>query len=409
MPSVNPEILSWARETAGLTLEAAAEELDIRDTRGITAAQRLAALETGEVTPSRPILRRMAEKYRRPLVAFYMSNVPKKGDRGEDFRTLPAEHSRASDALLDALVRDIRARQSIVRAILEDLEEARPLSFINSISMSAGIQAVVGSIRQQLNLELGQLRTLDYACNQASIEEAFGLLRSRVEAAGVFVLLIGNLGSHHTAIDLDTFRGFALADDVAPFVVINDQDSRTAWSFTLVHELVHLWLGETGVSGDQFASPVERFCNDVAGEFLLPTEELSELDIKSATLLEEVEQRITSFANDRNVSRSMVAYKLYRAGTINQDIWRQLSSSFRQSWLQATAEKRARARDHEGGPNYYVVRRHRLGHALVGLVRRSMADGILSPSKAGKVLGVKPINVEALVNIAGSQRSGQAV
>jgi transcriptional regulator with XRE-family HTH domain len=68
MPTVNPEILSWARETAGLTLEAAAEELDIHDTRGITAAQRLAALETGEVTPSRPILRRMAEKYRRPLV-----------------------------------------------------------------------------------------------------------------------------------------------------------------------------------------------------------------------------------------------------------------------------------------------------------------------------------------------------
>jgi hypothetical protein len=171
----------------------------------------------------------------------------------------------------------------------------------------------------------------------------------------------------------------------------------------------HLWLGETGVSGDQFGSPVERFCNDVAGEFLLPTEELGELDVKSTTLLQLAEQRITSFANDRNVSRSMVAYKLYRAGTINQDIWHQLSSSFRQNWLQARTEKRARAWDHEGGPNYYVVRRHRLGHALVGLVRRSMADGILSPSKAGKVLGVKPIYVEALVNIAGSQRSGQGV
>jgi hypothetical protein len=175
-----------------------------------------------------------------------MSNVPKKGDRGEDFRTLPAEHSRASDALLDALVRDIRARQSMVRAMLEDLEEARPLAFINSISMSAGIQAVVASIRRQLNLELAQLRTHDRARNQASIEEAFGLLRSRAEAAGVFVLLIGNLGSHHTAIDLDTFRGFALADDVAPFVVINDQDAHAAWSFTLVHELGAFVVGRNG-------------------------------------------------------------------------------------------------------------------------------------------------------------------
>jgi Zn-dependent peptidase ImmA (M78 family)/transcriptional regulator with XRE-family HTH domain len=403
MPSVNPEILSWARETAGLTLEAAAEELDIHDTRGITAAQRLAALETGEVTPSRPILRRMAEKYRRPLVAFYMSNVPKKGDRGEDFRTLPAEHSKASDALLDALVRDIRARQSMVRAVLEDAADAELLPFIGSARMSDGVNSVVVSIKRRLNLDAASLRTL------ASAEKAFGVLRSRAETSGVFVLLIGNLGSRHTTIDLDAFRGFALADDVAPFIVINDQDAQAAWSFTLVHELAHLWLGKTGVSGAQVGSPVERFCNDVAGEFLLPAEELHELDVEDSTFLEEAERTITDFANDRNVSRSMVAYKLYRAGAINQDMWRQLSSSFRQSWLQTRSEKGESARDHEGGPNYYVVRRHRLGHALVGLVRRSMADGILSPSKAGKVLGVKPINVEALVNIAGSQRSGQAV
>ena len=397
MPSVNPEILSWARKTAGLSLEEAAKKLGIHAKGGVDAAQRLAALEVGDDAPTRPTLLKMAQKYRRPLVVFYMSNVPMKGDRGQDFRTLPAQHSEAAEALLDALVRDIRARQSMVRAMLEDLEEARPLPFINSISMSAGIQAVVASIRQQLNLEFAQLRTHDHARNQASIEEAFGLLRSRVEATGVFVLLIGNLGSHHTAIDLDTFRGFALADDSAPFVVINDQDAHAAWSFTLVHELAHLWLGETGVSGAQPGSPVERFCNDVAGEFLLPTEELSELDVRSSTLLEMAE-RITSFANDRNVSRSMVAYKLYRAGTINQDIWRQLSSSFRDMWLQARADRRESARDQEGGPSYYVVRRHRLGHALVNLVRRTMADGILSPSKAAKVLGVKPINVQALVN-----------
>jgi hypothetical protein len=54
-------------------------------------------------------------------------------------------------------------------------------------------------------------------------DEAFGILRDHTEAAGVFVLLLGNLGSHHTNIDLETFRGFALADQEAPFLVINDQ------------------------------------------------------------------------------------------------------------------------------------------------------------------------------------------
>ncbi|MGH6849116.1 MAG: ImmA/IrrE family metallo-endopeptidase [Methylocella sp.] len=315
MPSVNPKILSWARKTAGLSLEEAAEKLGIHDSHGVKAAQRLAALEAGDA-PTRPILLKMAQKYRRPLVAFYMSNVPRKGERGQDFRTLPAGQSGAADALLDALVRDIRARQSMVRAILEDADEAVPLPFIGSASISDGVPEVVASIRGRLNLGLVTLRTHDRVRNQASAEEAFGLLRGRAEAVGIFVLLIGNLGSHHTAIDLETFRGFALADDVAPFVVINDQDNHAAWSFTLAHELAHLWIGETGVSGAQFGSPIERFCNDVAGEFLLPAEDLRQLEVDSSTNLEVAERRISEFANNRNVSHSMVAYKLYRVGSI---------------------------------------------------------------------------------------------
>jgi Zn-dependent peptidase ImmA (M78 family)/transcriptional regulator with XRE-family HTH domain len=376
MPRINPQILSWARETAGLTLEAAAKELGLHDTGGVTAAERLAALESGEVMPTRPILRQMAEKYRRPLVAFYMSHIPNKGDRGEDFRTLPEGRSGASDALLDALLRDIRARQSIVRSILEELDECRQLRFIGSANMSDGVGALVASIRQQLDVEGEDL---------TSAERRFDLLRSRVEAAGVFVLLIGKLGSHHTAIDLDTFRGFALPDDVAPFIVINDQDARPAWSFTLVHELAHLWLGETGVSGTQFLSPVERFCNDVASEFLLPMEELRDLDMDSVTSLDVAVGRITRFANERNISRSMVAYRLYRAGTINQDTWRQLNIALSRELVAHPRSSEGASSDREGGPNYYVVRRHKLGRHLLELVRRTMAEGLLSPSRAGKV------------------------
>ena len=65
----------------------------------------------------------------------------------------------------------------------------------------------------------------------------------------MFVLLKGDLGNYRTAIDVEVFRGFAIADDIAPFVVINDNDSKAAWSFTLLHELTHLLLGQTGISG----------------------------------------------------------------------------------------------------------------------------------------------------------------
>ena len=46
---------------------------------------------------------------------------------------------------------------------------------------------------------------------KATPELAFGYLREKIEAVGVFVLLIGNLGSHHTAIDAELSEDFALA------------------------------------------------------------------------------------------------------------------------------------------------------------------------------------------------------
>lgn len=126
MPQVAPNILTWARETAGLSLEQAVGKLGIRDARGEAAVDRLAAMEAGRSPVSRALLLNFSKVYRRPLLTFYMGAPPRQGDRGEDFRTLP-DRNTGSEPLVDALVRDIRARQSIVRAILEDEEEAADL------------------------------------------------------------------------------------------------------------------------------------------------------------------------------------------------------------------------------------------------------------------------------------------
>jgi Zn-dependent peptidase ImmA (M78 family) len=235
---------------------------------------------------------------------------------------------------------------------------------------------------------------------QASPESAFALLRSRTEAAGVFVLLMGNLGSHHSAIDVEAFRGFALADDVAPFVVLNDQDARSAWSFTLIHELAHLWLGTTGVSGVFADARIEKFCNDVAGSFLLPANELPLVGVDLKTDIGTAAQRIGDFAEGRHLSRSMVAYCLLRAGFLTDNTWRTLTGRFLAQWRQSRDTRRERQTDGTG-PSYYVVRRHRLGSALLHFVSRNMRDGALTPTKASQVLGVKPRSVAPLLSTVG--------
>jgi Zn-dependent peptidase ImmA (M78 family) len=390
MPRVRPSILQWARNSAGLSLEEAAAKVGINTARGITGADRLLALETEEGEVSRPVLLKMAKTYRRPLISFYLDEPPPQGDRGEDFRTLPDRHT-GSEPLVDAMVRDIRSRQAVVRAVQLEEEEAESLQFIGSMSRNDGVGPVLASIRQLLGLDLTAFRA------QGSADAGFALLRSRVETAGIYVLLIGNLGSHHSTIDVDAFRGFALADPIAPFVVINDQDAKTAWSFTLLHEVAHLWIGATGVSGGHFDGAVEQFCNDVASSFLLPQQELDQLPITHATDLGESVRLVTEFAEERLLSRSMVAYRLFRTDKITERTWRTLTEKFRTQWQQNRAAQRERARGMDGGPNYYVVRRHRLGTALLNFVARNMSEGVLTPTRASKLLGVKPRSVHKLL------------
>jgi Zn-dependent peptidase ImmA (M78 family) len=389
MTHVNPAILTWARETAGLALPEAAQKVGLRDTRQGPGAQRLAALEAGEGEVSRPTLLKMAQVYRRPLITFYLAKPPPKADRGQDFRTLPEEQRADAAGAVDALVRDIRARQGVVRALLED-EDASPLGFVASGTLNDGIAGVTQAVREAISFNLAEFRA------QRTTELAFNYLRRQAEAAGVFVLLIGNLGSHHSAIDVEAFRGFALADEIAPFVVINDQDAKSAWAFTLLHELAHVILGQTGISGGSMEARMERFCNDVASALLLPADELAGLDVRNADLAA-VQQRITEFATGRHISRALVAYRLRLVGALTEERWRTVSGAFRNEYLRDRDERRQRERASEGGPNYYVVRRHKLGGALLQLVRRTLDEGTLTPTKAGKILGVRPRNVEPLV------------
>jgi Zn-dependent peptidase ImmA (M78 family) len=397
MPKVNPKILRWARETAGLTPEEAVKKLALKEARGVSAVDRLAALEMGEDMPSRPMLVNMAKKYRRPLLTFYLSAPPKTGDRGQDFRTLPEGKTFADEALLDALIRDIQARQSMVRSVLEDEDEASPLPFIGSMKITDGAPAVLASIRETLLFSLSEFRS------QANAEKAFALLREAAEAAGIFVILRGDLGNYHTNIDLHTFRGFALADPIAPFVIINSQDAKNARAFTLLHELAHLWLGQTGVtgvSGEDAELSIERFCNGIAGEFLLPMAEIRALQIDTTSDMETLEHQISGYASKYNVSSSMIAYKLYKADSIDEDSWKQLKTMFRDKWLESQRREKER-RKGKKGPSANKVDAHRLGSGLIRLVVRMMDAGALSTTKAGKVLGIKGQRIPALLEATG--------
>ncbi len=397
MPQVNPAIMVWARETAGLSQEEAAKKLGFQDSSRSSAVEKLAFIERGQKEPSRSQLLKMAGQYRRPLLTFYLSKPPQKSNRGVDFRTLPQSENSSEEALLDALIREIRARQSMVRVIMEEEDEAAKLPFVGSHRIKDGRAAVLKSLQALLGVS-----TADYRA-QRNASDAFALLRKSAEEAGIFVLLKGDLGNYVTALDTTVFRGFAIADEVAPFIIINDNDAKAAWSFTLLHETTHLLLGQTGVSGDSAENEVERFCNDIAGEFLLSTEEMDLLAFDDSDNISAVTERINALAIEFKVSRTMIAYKAHRTDLITWETYKQLKISFREDWLRNREKNRERTRQNEIKVDQNRIRRHRLGNRIIGLVDQMMEADALSTSGAAQILGVKPRQVQPLLDTGSSR------
>ncbi len=391
---INPRVLRWARETASLTLDEAAERLGLTTSARSSAADKLADIEGGRKALSAAQLLRAATAYRRPLIVFYLAEPPARGERGEDFRTTGAQVTPRDNAILDALLRDLRARQQLLRAMLEDEEEAGPLPFVGTALVGDDPIRVAAAIRSCLGITLSVQR------EAKGPEPLFALLRAAAERVGVYVLLLGDVGSYHSDVGENVFRGVAIADHIAPFIVINDNDAQAARSFTLLHELAHIWVGASGVSGplaSSVLSKVERFCNDVASELLLPDVELADSVAIRAADFQTALRATEEVAQAWNVSQPLVTYRYLRSGWISDQMAGELFSYFADRLRRFKQQSRARREPEGTGPSYYTVRRHRLGRALLDVVRRGLQGDVITHTKAAKILGVSPASVGPLL------------
>lgn len=384
MPSVNPEVLIWARESADLDECQASKKLDV-------TRPRLADMESGRVEPSSSILESMATVYRQPLIAFYMKAPPAECDYGIDYRTRDAEDgAKTIGAHLKALFRETRVRQEMLRDALDDEGEAELLSFVASRSTSDGVEKIVTLLREVIDIDVTQY----YAKSGPTC--AFDLLRDRIHDAGVYVLLDDEADGDTSTVGLGDFRGFSIADPVTPFVVINRRFAEPVLSFSLLHEFAHVVLGNTGISGIDPVNDVEKLCADVASNFLLPTTELRALELRFETKFTATATQIERFAVSRNLSRGMVAYRAWRTGKISSKSYRLMNQRFQSEWNQFANGQSAVPREQQDELNLYERHRYRVGSKLVDATRILWLNGDLTTIKAARILNVTAGNIHLL-------------
>lgn len=254
---VEPELLKWARERSALEIE----DLSSR-------FPRLSEWEAGAAQPTLKQLEAFASATHTALGLLLLPEPPHESVPIPDFRTVGDQAvRRPSPDLLDTIFLCQQRQEWYRDYALSNGED--PLGFVGSLDTSTAVLVAAAAMQDALAFGIDQRHRF------ASWSAALSGLADQAEATGVLVMVNGVVGSNtHRVLDPQEFRGFALVDGIAPVVFVNGADTKAAQIFTLAHELAHVWLGQSALSSPNLAAApsndVERWCNQVAAEFLVP-------------------------------------------------------------------------------------------------------------------------------------------
>lgn len=375
----NPELLAWARETAGYDVEDVADWF--KKPAGI-----ILAWEQGDEAPTYRQLQRFARKVRRPVAALFLPEEPDEPSPPEDFRVLPgqARDVFTPDALL--AFRELRSATAELRTLLDDLRDPLELALPRwrSLRDESVIPRAAG-LRESLGI------TFDDQIGWGDAYEALNEWRNALFDHGVVVQIF--------PVPVEDLRAFSVLANGLGGVGISTKDARAARVFSLFHEVAHLCLRKPGVSGEtpEEASPaqgdtarLELYCDAFAAAFLLPhghpavTQALHELQ-DDLTM-----QRALYHARRFKVSKYVIARRMLDLGRLERDYYWDEISRWRQHDAQAAAEPRAEG----GGGNYLRNRVSRAGRRYVTKVMEAVDEGVLTTYEAGNILSLRPDRLE---------------
>lgn len=297
-----------------------------------------------------------------------------------DFRTVPDSEPLSNDFY--QTLTDIQDKLAWYRDYLSEIG-ALPdkLPFVGKFSTSSSATQIAEDMAHTLQFDHQARASL-------SPKQYFGYISNLLENIGILVFKNGVVGNSNTKkLNVNEFRGFAIANPQVPAIFVNSADAKAAQLFTLLHEAAHIWLGKSGVSNPTpfDENHIEQLCNQTASEFLVPTASfLTHWQPETP-----FEDNLTEIAKKFRVSRYVIAIKALQQQKINRIEFEQFKAT------QPTK------RNKSSGGDFYKVLPIRNSKTLTTAIARAALNRQILIRDGAKLLNIKPAALTAYARKVG--------
>lgn len=369
---ITPELVRWARGRGGASAEDLAQRLHVK-------TERIQAWEEGDAKPTFRQAQELAHALHVPFGYLFLSVPPDDDLPLPDLRTVSGEPVRDPSPELTEITNDLLRKQQWFREYRES-EGAEPLAFVGRHTLKTNPETVATALREVFRLD-STMRG-----EAKSWEHFLRMFVAQTEDAGVLVFRSGVVEHNtHRPLSLQEFRGLVLSDPLAPVVFINSQDAKSAQIFTLAHELAHLALGQSGVTDPDpevqpaaTANAIERFCNAVAAEMLLPGEDVRQRWVEARG----IEENIDALAQAFRVSAMVALRRAYALGMVTAQDYRRHAAALR-------ARPAPGGQAKSDGGDFYATFFTRSSRTFTAALLTALAEQRVLHRDAARLLNVK--------------------
>lgn len=248
---ITPSVLEWAIKRAGVSAESIHKKAE--------------QWVSGKARPTFKQAVDIAKTLQIPFGYLWLKEPPKEQEIIPDLRTIGNGGLAQIPLELKTVVNDVKQKQEWFKEYAKT-NGILKCEAIGRFKGSDDTQEIADDVTARLEIQ-------DLVGSGCDKDQMLKNLIEKIEKLGILVMRNSILrGNTKKKLNLDTFRGFAIFDEFAPLIFINTNDSKAGQIFTLMHEVAHLWIGQSGISDSDIRenNKIELACNEIAAKILMP-------------------------------------------------------------------------------------------------------------------------------------------